>query len=117
MHEFNIGQTIIDSVLAELKQMNEPNLKLITTRVVVGKLRSIVPDYLQFAYENLAKGTLLEGSKLEVISAPLNGTCLQCGWSGELKGAIFECPSCGFTRGKLNGGRELFLENLEIEHD
>ena len=117
MHEFNIAQTIVDSVLAELKKVNEPNLKLITTRVVIGKLRSIVPDYLQFAYENLSKGTPVEGSKLEVVSPPLNGTCLQCGWTGELKAALFECPSCKSTRGKLNSGRELYLENLEIEHD
>ncbi|MDD5675380.1 MAG: hydrogenase maturation nickel metallochaperone HypA [Chitinivibrionales bacterium] len=117
MHEFNIGQTIVDSVLSELKNIKEPNLKLITTRVVIGKLRSIVPDYLQFAYENLSKDTLLQGSKLEVVSPPLKGTCLQCGWSGELKGSLFECASCGSTRGKLDGGRELYLENLEIEHD
>jgi hydrogenase nickel insertion protein HypA len=117
MHEFSVAQTIVDSVCIELKRISKPNLRLVTTHVVVGRLRAIIPDFLQSAYESIAQETPAKGSKLEVVFAPLNGTCLACGWTGELTTAFFECPTCASRQGRLNGGRELYLQNLEIEHD
>jgi len=116
MHEFNICQNIVDSVIAELEK-HDPVPRLLKTRVVIGKLRQLVPEYLQFAYENLTKETLAEGSTLVIIQKPVIGKCVACGWQGEMGSSGFGCGKCGSATAEIIAGRELYLESLEIEED
>ena len=57
MHEFSIGQRIVDAVQDELGRLDPPAVRLCKTRVVVGALHQIVPDQLMSAYQLLSEGT------------------------------------------------------------
>jgi len=116
MHEFSICQNIVESVIAELEK-HDPVPRLLITRIVIGKLRQLVPEYLQFAYENLAKETIAEGSKLEISQKPVIRKCNACGWQGEMDPTGFGCQECGSANVEVISGRELYLESLEIEED
>jgi hydrogenase nickel incorporation protein HypA/HybF len=85
--------------------------------VAVGRLRQIEPEHMHFAYETLVRGTRLEGSKLEMRTLPLTGTCRDCEWRGEIRELFFCCAACGSNRGEFEGGMELLLESLEIEEE
>jgi hydrogenase nickel incorporation protein HypA/HybF len=117
MHEFSICQSLVDGLLAEMARIDPPPTKLVKTRVVVGGLRQIVPEYLREAYQVLTKETPAEGSVLEVRSTPIVGKCLDCGWEGELEEPFFVCGGCDSCRGEIVGGKELYLESLEVEQD
>ncbi len=117
MHEFNICQTIVDSALAHIKGTDSSKVRLVKITVVMGRLRQIVPDYLHSAYELLTKGTIAEGSSLEIKLTPIVFTCDSCGQNTESDKARFRCGSCGSQRGQVSGGRELYLESLEVEED
>jgi Zn finger protein HypA/HybF involved in hydrogenase expression len=58
------------------------------------------PEALVQAYEMLAEGTRLEGSRLVVAEADQRRQCLSCGasWTltpDEVIGHLVVCPSCG----------------------
>jgi hydrogenase nickel incorporation protein HypA/HybF len=116
MHELSICQSLVDAVLAELTKLDS-NVRLRTTRVVVGGLRQVVPEYLQQAYEVLTKETPAQGSALEVKNTPVIGQCEDCGWQGELSKGGFACRKCASPSAQITGGMELYLESLEIEED
>jgi hydrogenase nickel incorporation protein HypA/HybF len=74
-----------------------------------------VPDYLTFAYDLLTRDTAAEGSEMEFVHAPVVGKCRNCGWSGDIELPIFRCGDCGVLDVELVGGKELYLEHLEVE--
>ncbi len=117
MHEFSICQTIVDTAIEEIEKHGLKPRSLIKTHVVVGKLRQLVPEYLQFAYETLTKNTIIEGSVLEISTKPIIGKCKKCGWEGEMSVACFRCQKCESNNAEIIGGRELYLKSLEAEED
>ena len=117
MHEFSIGQSLVEAVVDEIGRMKAPPRRVLKVRVVAGALRQIVPEYLTFAYEELSKGTSAEGSVVEFVSAPVICTCPACGWHGERHDDMFRCGQCGSTELELTGGTELYLESIEVDDD
>ena len=115
MHEFSICQGLVKAILSELEKLEPPTPKLQKASVVIGRLRQIIPETLQFAYEILAKETVIAGSTIEIISAPILAKCPKCGWNGEIKEHNFRCHKCGSGEIELSGGMELYLNNLTVE--
>ena len=97
--------------------MEPPVLRVCKTGIACGNLRQIVPEYLQTAYEALTKGTIAEGSLLEIREIPAAGRCSICGWQGELLNNVFDCPACAAPIADMYAGQELYLENIELEQD
>jgi len=117
MHEYAIGRNLVRAILSELDKLGPPAPKILKARVVVGKLRQVVPEILTSAYESLSRGTRLEGSKIEIIPAPIKVKCQECGWTGEIEDFRFQCRMCSSGDLQLLGGKELYLENLTVEKD
>ena len=115
MHEFSICQGLVKAILSELEKLDPPNPKLLKASVVIGRLRQIIPETLEFAYGTLIKETVITGSKIEIISAPILAKCPKCGWKGEIKENNFRCGQCGSGEIGLSGGMELYLNNLTVE--
>lgn len=117
MHEFSICDGIVKAAVEEMTALGAPAGSLKVSRVVVGRLHQIVPDNIHMAYEILTRGTLAEGSTLELRDVPVTAKCGACGWSGEIQPPLFLCPECGSGGIEVLTGKELYLENLEIERD
>ena len=115
MHEFSVCQGLVKAILSELKKLDPPNPKLVKASVVIGRLRQIVPETLQSAYEALTKETVIAGSGVEIINAPILAKCPKCKWEGEIKKNDFCCGKCGCGEVELSGGMELYLNNLTVE--
>lgn len=115
MHEFSICESIVRAVLEELQRHGGPDrVRLVSARIVVGRLRQIVPETLRFAYEVFTRETAAAGSALEIRTVPATAECRACGWKGEISGAAFVCESCGGVDLDARGGTELHLESLEV---
>ena len=116
MHEFSICQSLIESILSELDKVEHDEIKrLLKVRIAVGELRQIVPAYLKEAYSILAKDTAADGAEMEIRSLPVRGKCKTCGWEGNMPDFNFCCKKCGSENAEIVGGRELYIENLEVE--
>jgi hydrogenase nickel incorporation protein HypA/HybF len=113
LHEFSIAQTIVRSVLAELKKVQPACL--VRARIVAGELHQLVSANLTFAYEVLTKGTPAAGSRLSIRRVPITAECRQCHWRGRIRGALFVCGRCQAGDIEITGGKELYLDSIEVK--
>jgi len=117
MHEFSIGQSIVDMVTEALAQTKPKPVRLRKTKIVVGRYHQIEPEHLGFAYGVLIQGTPAEGSVLDITPVPITALCRACGWKGPIQGTFFSCGQCGDGDIEMVSGRELYLESLEVDQE
>lgn len=116
MHELSIVYGIISAVEEAAKKANAKRVYKVAIRV--GALSGVAQDALQFGYEAVTVGTLLEGSELAVQLQPVVIYCDNCESERELPSVqSFRCPACNRPSGKIVRGRELDLESIEIEQN
>ncbi|MEO7964515.1 MAG: hydrogenase maturation nickel metallochaperone HypA [Gemmatimonadaceae bacterium] len=114
MHELSIAQGIVE--LATEAAARAKAERVVSVNLKVGRLSGIEPGALQFSYDIVAEGTILEGSRLTIIDVPLVVWCAHCLKEIELVSVQqFRCPTCATPCGEIRSGRELNIESLEIE--
>lgn len=116
MHEFSICTNIVNAVLTEYEKIQPEPVRLLTVRLIVGKLHQIIPETLKSAYEVLTKGTIVENSSIEIQFIDVYCQCNKCRWEGNIDYPLFICKKCGSGDITLLHGKELYLENLEVEY-
>ena len=84
-------------------------------RLRVGALSGAVPEALQFAFESLSPGTLMEGAELGIEEVPARFYCRNCSVEFTAGRMYSECPKCQRASGEIRAGRELELASMEIE--
>ena len=114
VHEVSICRGLVQVVLDEMAKRAIPAGTLRQVRVVAGQMHQIVPDALTFAYEALTRDTPAVGSHLELRVLPLSARCTVCGWRGSVEPPLFMCGSCQSGAITLEGGEELYVEELEV---
>jgi len=113
MHELSIIQSVVSTITEAMGTRPE---RILCVRLRVGALSGVVEGALQFGYEIATEGTILQGSKLEVVNLPVMIYCKSCAELRELDGVqSFRCPVCGALSGNIRQGRELEIESVEIE--
>ncbi|WAM30943.1 hydrogenase maturation nickel metallochaperone HypA [Caldicellulosiruptor naganoensis] len=112
MHEYYVTQQLIKIAEDELKEIKPK--KVLSIKVVVGELSGIIDESLKFYFDILTKGTILEGSKLEIVQKKALLFCNSCQSLFE-RTKDFLCPKCK-SLGKLTEyGREFYIESIEVD--
>ncbi len=117
MHESAIAAELLELVESEMARAGYPKARVTAVSVRIGALRGVVADSLQFAFEALRVGTLLENARLQIEHTPVAGICRTCGAPFQPKDPIFICEHCGSGDIELQSGSELDLSAIEIETD
>ncbi len=113
MHEGTVAQGVLDTALGALP----PGQRITRVVVVCGTLVGIVAESLQLFFGELARGTAAEGAAIQIVVKPAVVSCRQCGAQTEHESGTpldIQCKSCGGSL-RLSGGRELYLEAMEVE--
>ena len=113
MHELSLAQSIIQVVEDEIKDRNIKAVKAV--RLKIGRLAGVQVESLEFCFEISAENTLLENAKLEITEVPVNCICKDCEKNFKPKTFIFVCPHCKSHNFEIIQGREMDIENIEIE--
>ncbi len=113
MHELAITQSMLDLVLeqaekAEAKSVGKINL-------VIGEMTGVVDRAVQFYFDFLSKGTAAEGASLAFRVIPTTAKCRNCHKNFELGEFDWTCPHCQSNNIEITGGKELFVESIEVE--
>ena len=109
MHEMGITRNIVAIVSEHAKAS-----KVTRVRLEIGKLSAVMPDALEFCFDVVSKGTVLEGAILEIIELPGRGICRDCGAKIELESLLSAC-GCGSRNLERTGGDELNIKEMELE--
>ena len=113
MHELAITQSMFDLVLQHAEKAGARKVGKIN--LVIGEMTGVVGECVQFYLEFLSKGTVVEGAVLDVTTVPAKARCRDCGGTFELKEFDWTCPGCSGKSLEAIGGRELFVESIEVD--
>jgi len=115
MHEFNVCQSIVDTVIDRVSPSRLHTPQVMKVSVVIGALRPLLSENMRLAYATLIKDTIAEGSHLHIKRLKARGKCSRCGALCEIAEMHFICRKCGGKSGEIVGGRELYIEHIEIQ--
>jgi hydrogenase nickel incorporation protein HypA/HybF len=113
MHELGITENIMDIALDKAKEAQASKISRIN--LVVGELSGFVPDCIEFYFEFLSKDTIAQGAKLYFEPVPLQLRCRSCSMVFHPQDTLWSCPECQSQSVEVVGGRELYIESLEVE--
>ena len=116
MHEMSYIVKLVNTALDSLKDMDGGKVKELF--VQVGAMTGLEPYYLKKYYPEAVRGTLLEGSGLQVELIPVEACCQDCGLVYQpTRDYGYGCPSCGSGQGRVVHGREFVLDHIVLEMD
>ena len=116
MHELPVTQAILDTALSAAQQAGAR--RIVAIDLVIGELSGIMDDSVQFYFDILSRDTLAQGAQLRFQRQPAEVLCQECGHTYNAAPPLAPfCPACGSPRMQVSGGRQFFLESIEIDDD
>ncbi|MCL4297283.1 MAG: hydrogenase maturation nickel metallochaperone HypA [Anaerolineae bacterium] len=116
MHELAVTTGILDVALEANRQNGDKKITAID--LVIGELSSIVDDSVQFYFDMLSQDTLAEGAALRFRRVQATAYCGECGYQGGVSAPLPPfCPACGRMQLQVSGGREFYVESIEVKDE
>ncbi len=112
MHELSIAEAVVR--IATQHADGRPVAKV---ELKVGHLRQVVPSALEFAFELVAQGTVVEGAELDMEVVPAAGICRSCAAESVLADFPLQCARCQSLNVQVIRGEELLVDSLELEDE
>jgi hydrogenase nickel incorporation protein HypA/HybF len=113
MHEQSIVASILSLALENAKKADAR--KIININLVVGDYTGVVEDAVNFYFGFLSKNTIAAGAKINYAHVAGQLRCRDCDILFPLQKRDYHCPKCEGKRVEIVGGRELYIENMEVE--
>jgi hydrogenase nickel incorporation protein HypA/HybF len=113
MHEQSIVESILTLALQNARKANARRIASI--KLVVGDYTGVVEDSVDFYFGFLSQNTIAAGAKINYTHVPGQMRCRDCDILFPLQKQDYFCPKCEGKRVEIVGGRELYIENMEVE--
>jgi hydrogenase nickel incorporation protein HypA/HybF len=107
--------SLVEMVAEKAQTLGAVRVEAVHVRL--GTLSGVVKDALLFAFDSAAKGTTIEGARLEIVEVPLTVRCPTCAEERELPTLQLRCPVCARPTPEVVHGRELELAFLEVHEN
>jgi len=134
MHELSITRSLLDQALAEAEKHGAKRISRI--RLLLGESGGVVPDCVQFYFDEMKKGTTAAEAELEFTRVPLRIRCPKCGaewgprpssraprpsspsldhWTTGPLDHIFQGMCTCNAGGDIISGQELVIESIDVD--
>lgn len=112
MHEMAVSEDILRIVTAYAERGGAN--KVTHVYLVIGELSSFVDDSIQFYFNLLTPGTIVEGAELHFERIKTRFRCRKCGHEFEPEERNWMCPKCRALGGDVIAGKEFYVDSIEI---
>ena len=112
MHEQSIVGYLLSMAIEDAKKDNAQ--RIISIKLVIGELTGVEKDAVNFYFGFMAKDTIAEGASLEFNFIKPQLRCRDCDIIFPKDKLEFNCPRCHKKAIEMVGGRELYIESMEI---
>jgi hydrogenase nickel incorporation protein HypA/HybF len=116
MHELAVTKSILKLALEHTVQHG--GSRVISIRLAIGEMRNLEEDWIQRYFDYISKGTAAEKAVIKVRKIPVVFLCKDCRqeFTANLKeDKKMLCSHCGSFEYDLLTGRELIVEQLEVQ--
>ena len=113
MHEQSIVASLLTLALENAEKANAR--KIVSINLVVGDYTGVLEDAVNFYFGFLSKDTIAAGTKINYAHVPGQLRCRDCDILFPLQKHEYHCPKCAGRRVEIVGGRELYIETMEVE--
>jgi hydrogenase nickel incorporation protein HypA/HybF len=113
MHEMSLTEGVVEILCEEAQKRGFSRVR--TLWLEIGALSAVDPAAMAFCFDVVARGTLAEGARLEVVRTPGQGWCLDCEKTVPLEERFGRCPECGGGYVQMTGGDEMRVREMEVE--
>jgi hydrogenase nickel incorporation protein HypA/HybF len=113
VHELAITQNLMSTVLDQAKAAGGD--KITDINLVVGELSGVSDDSVQFYFDILKKGTIAELAVINFRRVPAQLKCRGCNTEFSPETELWVCPGCGSYSIEILGGKDCFIDSMEIE--
>ena len=113
MHE----QSIVESLLALALENAEKAKasKVLKIYLVVGELSGVLEEAVDFYFSFLSRNTIAENASILYSYTPARVRCRNCSAVFSAENLDFHCPECNEQQIEIIGGRELYIDSMEVE--
>lgn len=113
MHEVSIALSLLEIATEYCKREGYSGIESI--KVKVGRASGVLPEALLFAFDAVKIGTIADKASLAIEEIPVSGFCSSCNSDFSVEEAyILFCPRCGDTSFRVETGRELNIQEMEV---
>lgn len=111
MHELGIVSELVE--IAEARAERDGHARVTRLVLEIGKLSTVLPDAVRFAFDVATEGTRLEGANLEIQEVDGKGECRACKTALVLRGPVTRC-TCGAFDVAWHSGTEVRIVEMEV---
>jgi hydrogenase nickel incorporation protein HypA/HybF len=112
MHELALTESLVGIVVEESRRQNIARVKAVVLEI--GAISQVEPESLRFCFDAVTRGTIAEGARLDIVTVPGAGWCLDCGKTVKLTERFGACPECGQRHVQMTAGDELRIREMEV---
>jgi hydrogenase nickel incorporation protein HypA/HybF len=113
MHEMTLAESVLQ-IIEDASRTGEFR-RVRTVVLEIGTLSAVEPDAMRFCFEDVTRGSMAEGAKLEIVEIPGAGRCEACGTTLQLREPYGLCPECGSPRIEIVSGNKMRVKDLLVE--
>lgn len=112
MHEMSLAEGVLQ--LLEDAARQQKFEKVLTVWLEIGQLSGVEVEAMAFCFDAVARDSVAQGARLEIVVLPGVGWCMACAVSVPMSEVFGECPHCGSFQMQVTGGTEMRVKELEV---
>ncbi len=112
MHEMSLCEGIMQVLEEQAQQQGFSRVELV--RLEIGALAGVEIESMRFCFEVIARGTIADRARLEIIELPGEAWCPACARKVALRQRFDACPGCGGYQLQVSAGEEMTIKELEV---
>lgn len=109
MHELALTSAIV-----EMAEEAAAGARVVRVTLVIGRLSGAMPEAIRFCFDEVARGTAVEGAALAIIEPEGRARCEACGAEFTTPDLLTACE-CGSLAMTRLAGDELTIDSIEVE--
>ncbi len=113
MHEMSLAEGVLQVIEDAAKQQGFVRVR--TVWLEIGRLAAVDAEAMRFCFDAVTRGSIADGSRLEIVDTPGSAWCMQCSGSVAVQALYDPCPNCGSHQLQVTGGTEMRVKDLEVD--
>jgi hydrogenase nickel incorporation protein HypA/HybF len=112
MHELSIAESMLQVVEGAARRNSAHKVALVSLEI--GALAPVEREALRFCFDAVARGSIAEGARFEIVETPGAAWCKHCDTEVPIAALGEACPRCGGYQLRVVQGDEMRVREIEV---